>query len=59
MHSLVSELTFCRGTISFSGDTMERMSLVVIGGAPGSEEGVFPNSRLHEGISKGDTTFCW
>lgn len=39
-------LTFCSGTISFSGDTMERMSLVIIGGAPGSGEGVVPNSRL-------------
>ena len=39
-------LTFCKATTSFSGDTMDRMSLVMMGGAPGSGEGVVPNSRL-------------
>ena len=41
-----ANFTFCRGTFSFSGETIEMMSLVMVGGAPGSDEGVEPNSRL-------------
>ena len=39
-------LTFSSGTFSLSGEIMAMMSLVTMGGAPGSEEGVVPNSSL-------------
>ena len=38
--------TFCRGTDSFSGEHMARMSFVFTSGPPGSVAGAVPNSSL-------------
>jgi hypothetical protein len=38
--------TLRRGTLSPSGEIIARMSLVMIGGAPGSADGAVPNSNL-------------
>ena len=38
--------TFWRGTLSFSGDNMARISLVATGAEPGSGPGAEPNSSL-------------
>ena len=40
-------LTLRRGTLSPSGDIIDKISLVVTGGAPGSAEGAVPNSNLN------------
>ena len=44
----VALLTFSRGTFSVSGEIMARISLVIWGGAPGSEAGAVPNSSLQQ-----------
>ncbi len=46
LYKLTEVRTFCRVTLSFSGEIIARMSLVTVGGAPGSAEGMVPNSRL-------------
>lgn len=38
--------TLRRGTLSPSGEIIARISLVMIGGAPGSADGAVPNSNL-------------
>ena len=38
--------TLRRGTLSPSGEIIARISLVIIGGAPGSADGAVPNSNL-------------
>lgn len=50
-------LTFNRGTLSFSGDIMARISLVKTGGAPTSVEGAVPNSKLHKIIAYSNFEF--
>ena len=44
----IVSLTFIRGTFSFSGEIIAKMSLVRTGGAPGSVAGAVPNSKLYE-----------
>lgn len=50
-------LTFNKGTLSFSGDIMAKMSLVKVGGAPGSVAGEVPNSKLHKNDSETRTMY--
>lgn len=38
--------TLRSGTLSLSGETIARISLVTTGGAPGSADGAVPNSNL-------------
>ena len=44
-------LTFKSGTLSFSGEIIAKISFVKTGGAPGSVEGVVPNSKLQTHIN--------